>query len=478
MMRSFLPGVAALAAALALSGPAPAAEVRSIPLAVNDLIYDPATGLVYASVAGTIKPFGSRQPIPIANSIVPIDPRDGTLGSPVFVGSDPNRLARSDDGRFLYVGLDGAFAVRRLSLPSLAPGLQFPLGASYGPHFAEDIAVVPGQPEAVAVVERVTSGNPYSRGVTVYDAGVPRPLRANGDINRIEFATPTTLYGDETESTSSELYALALDALGVTITKATDHMLGGGFFGDLYIANGLVYGSAGAKLDPTGPTLLGTYESPTFSVRRDVVADPNAGRVYFLTYEALWVYDLESFAFLQSVPLPVPNAIDLVQWGDGALAFHNERSVFFVELDPVDLDADGVGDGRDNCPRVANPDQADSDGDHTGDSCDRRPAIVDGALAQCEQRVSESRQEIFACGQPYDPIDDDLDGEHDHSDRCQSTPAGEPVDDAGCSLAEFCARQTVGCANADWRNDEPGVKRGDCYVLGKKKGSCLPVVAP
>jgi syndecan 4 len=168
-----------------------------------------------------------------------------------------------------------------------------------------------------------------------------------------------------------------------------------------------------------------------------------------------------------------------VQWGDGALAYHTKRSVFFVELDPPDRDADGVGDGRDNCPRVANPNQADTDGDHTGDSCDRRPTIPDGALAQCEQRASASLQELRACGQPYDPIDDDADGEHDFDDRCPNTPAGEPIDDAGCSLAEFCARQTLSCANADWRNDEPGAKKpGDCFVLGKKKGPCLPVVAP
>lgn len=37
---------------------------------------------------------------------------------------------------------------------------------------------------------------------------------------------------------------------------------------------------------------------------------------------------------------------------------------------PVDRDADGIYDVRDNCPTVANPDQRDVDGNAQGDACD------------------------------------------------------------------------------------------------------------
>jgi hypothetical protein len=40
---------------------------------------------------------------------------------------------------------------------------------------------------------------------------------------------------------------------------------------------------------------------------------------------------------------------------------------------PPDGDGDGVLDDADNCPSVANPDQADSDGDGAGDACDEPP---------------------------------------------------------------------------------------------------------
>jgi hypothetical protein len=36
----------------------------------------------------------------------------------------------------------------------------------------------------------------------------------------------------------------------------------------------------------------------------------------------------------------------------------------------LDSDCDGIPDGSDNCPGVANPDQADTDNDGQGDACD------------------------------------------------------------------------------------------------------------
>lgn len=44
---------------------------------------------------------------------------------------------------------------------------------------------------------------------------------------------------------------------------------------------------------------------------------------------------------------------------------------------PIDTDGDGVLDVDDNCPFVANADQADEDGDHVGDACDPCPPFAD-----------------------------------------------------------------------------------------------------
>jgi hypothetical protein len=51
-----------------------------------------------------------------------------------------------------------------------------------------------------------------------------------------------------------------------------------------------------------------------------------------------------------------------------------------VDDRPQDLDKDGIPDGHDNCPTVANSNQQDSDGDGVGDLCDRCPYTPAGAL--------------------------------------------------------------------------------------------------
>ena len=55
----------------------------------------------------------------------------------------------------------------------------------------------------------------------------------------------------------------------------------------------------------------------------------------------------------------------------GPLAVLWERS---LPPYPTDVDADGVLDANDNCPAVANADQADLDDDGAGDACDPCPA--------------------------------------------------------------------------------------------------------
>jgi len=55
--------------------------------------------------------------------------------------------------------------------------------------------------------------------------------------------------------------------------------------------------------------------------------------------------------------------------------------LFPTPTPPADADGDGVADPNDNCPNIANADQADEDGDGIGDVCDC-PTVVDRSTHQ------------------------------------------------------------------------------------------------
>jgi len=302
--------------------PQPALEVTRVPLTTNDIIYDSAGKKIYASIPGSVGSTG--------NSIEPLDPETATLGASVFIGSEPRRLAISDDARYLYAGIDGAGAVRRFDLATQTPGLQFSLGSDYnGPKKAFDLAVIPGKPESVAVSARTNYGN-YFSGLAIYDNDVQRPtvFNTNYDASYIEFSTSAdTIYSYDTWNSTSNLEKISVTAQGTALVSKTP----AGGVGDFRIANGLVYMPSGHVIDTQSGMLVGRFATGTYYGNL-VAPDPANGRVYFLTIDdpfgsspvcMLKAFDIHTFLLLGSVQIPNVKWIPtrLFRWGTNGLAF-------------------------------------------------------------------------------------------------------------------------------------------------------------
>jgi parallel beta-helix repeat protein len=88
--------------------------------------------------------------------------------------------------------------------------------------------------------------------------------------------------------------------------------------------------------------------------------------------------------------------------------FSNYALIDWFELHstgtPSDSDGDGVPDSSDNCPNIANPNQADTDGDGVGDACDTtqpppgdfNPGVGKGSASECTTTISSGSIESAA----------------------------------------------------------------------------------
>src|SRR5258708_14207645 len=133
--------------------------IRQVSLTTNDIVYAKSTAQLYVSLPSAAGDNG--------NSVAPLTPATGALGPAVFIGSEPGKLAISDNGQYLYVGLNGAPPVRRFDLATQTAGPQFGLGRDgiSGPYYPEDIEVMPGHPETVAVSRQLPNTVPRNAGI-------------------------------------------------------------------------------------------------------------------------------------------------------------------------------------------------------------------------------------------------------------------------------------------------------------------------
>lgn len=308
--------------------------IKAIDLLANDLLFDPARQQIYASVPG--------RAISNGNSIVAISVPTGTIRASILVGSEPNRLALSHDSRYLYVGLDGAGAVRRVNLVSQTAELQFSLGAGFcGTHRVEDMLVLSNNPRAVVISKRNRDCSPRHEGVAVYDDGVQRPktTAAHTGSNVLTFsASPNIIYGYNNETTEYGLRTMTITPDGVTVSATVQNLLSG-FHYSIHFENGLIYSGSGQVVDTKTMTLVGTFPS-----RGLVAIDSKAGRAYFLTLSTpfgpfqIKAYDLQSYALQKTMDLKEIDGIPtrFIQVGTDLFAIAtNESKVYLVRIFPM-----------------------------------------------------------------------------------------------------------------------------------------------
>lgn len=304
--------------------PAPAAtltSVETLALPANWLTTDPVSGRLFASVAGSASQHG--------NTIAEIDPDAPAIATSVFVGSEPTVAEVSDDGRYLYVGLDGAQSVRRVDLPSLTPGLQFSLGAVT----VEELHVMPGVAGTIAVSRRVAGSSPSNAGLFIYDDGVARGLGGPGHTGSNTFgwtADGTSMFGYNFETTEFGLRRLRVGPEGATEVWVSGGLLEG-FFARIQVVGDQIYGGEGSVVDGDLRERLGRCNMAGW-----FAVDRGLGRAFYWSDNKIRVCDLSTYQSMGELDVPVANfphpaeRHNLVRWGTDGLAFSDGATVYLV----------------------------------------------------------------------------------------------------------------------------------------------------
>jgi len=301
-------------------GQAPTNEIRELSLNARKLLFDPFRNAIYATVV-------AREPF-IGNSVVSVDPVTAQVEPLYFAGSEPNQMALSDYGQFLYVSLNGTMGVHRVDLSGRLPDLSFPFSTNV-PFNAFDLKVQPKHPQTIAasLVDIRTAGD-YSSGVFLFDNEAGRPS-VSGATKSIEFSGDgQRIYGSVTFGAGFGFQRLAVTATG---TSQID--VDGAFFDDyeLKLQGTTLYTALGRAIDPNIPVLL-----KEFGVNGTIEPDMQRGRIFQIpvsdTTTELRAYSVESYELLGSVPLPnaKPYARNLIRCGDNRLAFRTDAGQLFL----------------------------------------------------------------------------------------------------------------------------------------------------
>jgi hypothetical protein len=303
--------------------------------ASRDLAYDSTQQLIYASVPGS----ATTNP----NTISVLSLASVAITSSQSVGTNPDILAISGDGHFLYAGIDGTGSVQRFTLPGLVTDINYSLGADpfFGPFFAEDLQVAPGAPHTVAVTLANAGVGPAEQGgVAVFDDAIQRPTKFPGGFNIVSSlqwgADATKLFGSDG---FNGLDALTVSAGGVSLIQSFNGVARGERI-HFSQSNSQIYGEGGEVLSTTGQM------TANFNVGGPMVIDPGLNAAFiipqnFFGSSTLQAYNLSRFTLNRTIPL---NGVTgrprrMIRWGQNGLAFNTDSGQIVLVagnfLDPI-----------------------------------------------------------------------------------------------------------------------------------------------
>lgn len=315
-------------------------DVRVVSLATKDLVYDPISQRIYASVPNR----SSHH----ANTVTAINPVTGQIGPSISVGNDPGKLAISDNGQYLYVALNGEGRVQRVNLTTFTLGPSFALPAPGCGLFSKvgDMEVLPANPLLVAIL-RTHDCSPPGIAIEIYDNGVRRPAvvptHTMAAIERTQQSN--VLYGIEPGS-FSHLVEMSINSDGVVIARQSAPVESYGT--DLRYDSGLLFTNNMRVINTTTLSDVGLIQHPDLITSGMTVPNLARSRVFVIPdpgRQSVLGFDTATLQFVGSVQIAHnldggtfgTTANSLIGWGTDGLAYRTGYSPVYDSPNDHDL---------------------------------------------------------------------------------------------------------------------------------------------
>jgi hypothetical protein len=291
-----------------------------------------ATGMLYAAIPAS----APSNP----NTVIPINPTTGAEGTPIPVGNNPQFLAASYSGAYLYVANAVDETVQRINLSTNAVERTFP----YTPNIycptcetldATDLETVPGSPQEVLLAQGSILSLFNDAGLVNY---IPTSACcfADPDFTSIALAgNPLTIYGLPFSFGGGYFQTVNLTSSGLQYTRPTGYTGGpNNTTGGEVISDGtLLYTNSGEVWNPSTQALIGTFPIQADATVSAITLDSTLGEVYSVAQQpygqgsiaiVVSAYGMKSYSLTGSLAFPQiywPSESGLVRWGTNGLAF-------------------------------------------------------------------------------------------------------------------------------------------------------------
>jgi sugar lactone lactonase YvrE len=301
----------------------------------NAIVFDPFTQKIYASVPSAATSL-------TGNSIVAIDPATASVGTPVVVGSEPNAIAETSDGNYLFAALTGSNSLAQFGLPQQSLVATIPVNLTQGGSTSSttptSVAAMPGTDTTLAIGISNGWGN-----FGIFDisgsTGTFRPS-LSGIYEGVKpvFADPTHLYAYDSQTSGAEFYRYSVDPNGLTVLDGTTLNGMGGYGGNIQIAGGLAYGAGGGIVNPsttppsqvavlpavdvTGTGNLSYYTAGPLadpSLKKDFLILQNGSPYYLVRYDGSQ-YLPESWLAIPTQSYTTSSFMNMLRWGQDGIA--------------------------------------------------------------------------------------------------------------------------------------------------------------